>query len=288
ETAPSQGETDPVSPSESGNVEPGTPATQPQSESGSESVKPTDPPVSSKVEPVTPGQYTGGPLDFDSDQDVLFDRANQLHAERAIYITFDDGPSYLTEGLLDVLDQYHVKATFFVVYKPEYEAVYRDIVSRGHALGVHCAVHDYDHLYANFETWQADFDKMYNYLRDTIGYTPRLYRFPGGSIRKLEWKDQLIAYLKSKNVVYWDWNVVTEDGDQNMPKEQIMENAVQGTQRILPVILSHDGDGQDVSVGCIPEVLQFYLDKGFTFRVLDDTVPPIQQGGGIHKWDYYK
>ena len=66
-----------------------------------------------------------------------------------------------------------------------------------------------------------------------------------------------------------------------------MTNAVEGVHRILPVILSHDGDGQDTSVGCIPEILQFYLEKGYTFHLLDSTVPPIQQGKG-HYWDYYR
>ena len=295
---------EPVWPPESTVVPPASqsePATKPseqESSSSEPSVTPNEsdiPPVPSTSTPVTRDPqpsytpYSGGPLDFDIDPEVLYTRAYDLYHEKAIYISFDDGPSYLTEGLLDVLDQYHIKATFFLVYKPEMESVYKDIAARGHAIGIHCTLHDYEHLYKDFETWKADFDNMYNYLVNTIGYTPHLYRFPGGSLnmKKLEWGDQILAYLKSKNIVYWDWNVVTEDGDQRMPKEKIMTNAVEGVHRILPVILSHDGDGQDVSVSCIPEILQFYLEKGYTFRVLDSTVPPIQQGKG-HYWDYYR
>ena len=55
------------------------------------------------------------------------------------YLTFDDGPSANTEAILDVLDQYGVKATFFVNGHTgsTMEARYNAIVDRGHALGKH-------------------------------------------------------------------------------------------------------------------------------------------------------
>ena len=71
--------------------------------------------------------------------------------EKVAYLTFDDGPSNLTLPLLDVLDRYGVKATFFLVGKTgeEDRKAMREIVQRGHAIGVHSYSHDYQKIYAS-------------------------------------------------------------------------------------------------------------------------------------------
>ena len=67
---------------------------------------------------------------------------------KVVYLTFDDGPSAYTLELLDVLDAYGAKATFFVVGSGSGSTM-RQIVKRGHSIGIHAVEHDYGKLYAN-------------------------------------------------------------------------------------------------------------------------------------------
>ena len=79
---------------------------------------------------------------------------------RQVYFTFDDGPSEQTEEILDVLKQYNVKATFFVVGRTDERSkeLYRRIVDEGHAIGLHSYSHKYSDLYASKEA----FPLLYN------------------------------------------------------------------------------------------------------------------------------
>ncbi|MDE6608589.1 MAG: polysaccharide deacetylase family protein [Lachnospiraceae bacterium] len=68
---------------------------------------------------------------------------------RKVYLTFDDGPSVYTGEILDILKEYDVKATFFVVGKEgeKYEELYKRIVEEGHTLGMHSYSHKYSEIY---------------------------------------------------------------------------------------------------------------------------------------------
>ena len=137
-------------------------------------------------------------------------------AAHEVYLTFDDGPSIYTEEILDILDEYQVKATFFVVGKesdPTKEAL-RDIVARGHTLGMHSYSHKYSELYASEEAFEADFLKLQGYLEDVTGVKSKVYRFPGGSSNTVSKVNMGIYadYLDSQEVRFFDWNISSGDG----------------------------------------------------------------------------
>ena len=74
-----------------------------------------------------------------------------------VYLTFDDGPSANTEHLLDILDAYGVKATFFVTNcNEDYTWCIGEIARRGHTVGIHSATHDYNAIYQSEEAYFAD------------------------------------------------------------------------------------------------------------------------------------
>ena len=81
------------------------------------------------------------------------DTAGQESAEdvREVYLTFDDGPSIYTDEILDILAEYDVKATFFVIGKTDDVSVaaYKRIVDEGHTLGMHSYSHRYSQVYAS-------------------------------------------------------------------------------------------------------------------------------------------
>ena len=77
---------------------------------------------------------------------------------RKIFLTFDDGPSANTDKILDILDAYGVKATFFVVGKEGYTQQYQRIVKEGHTLAMHSFSHKYQEIYESEEAYIEDLD----------------------------------------------------------------------------------------------------------------------------------
>ena len=107
-----------------------------------------------------------------------------LPAGRTVYLTFDDGPSSLTGPLLDVLDRYQVKATFFVVGVNDKNETrdLKEIVKRGHAIGVHSWSHNYRQIYASVDAFFSDYDRIHQTILDATGVDAKICRFPGGSV----------------------------------------------------------------------------------------------------------
>ncbi|MBR6897494.1 MAG: polysaccharide deacetylase family protein [Lachnospiraceae bacterium] len=206
---------------------------------------------------------------------------------KVVYFTFDDGPSSNTPAILDILDRYGVKATFFVTYQPGYEQYYRDIVNRGHTIAVHTAYHHYEEIYTSYDKWLADFNLIYNYIKEVTGVTPKFYRFPGGSKNGYFTKDpalklRIINYLDSLGIEYFDWNVVTGDGGNVTANEEIT-NASTVKKRLHPVVLAHDSSAKPATVEALPYILQYYIDWGYSFDRITERTAPIHQGSA---WDY--
>ena len=82
--------------------------------------------------------------------------------EKTVYLTFDDGPSNRTPEILKILDEYGIKATFFVIGKPDEQSQQwmRDIAAAGHTLGLHSYSHDYDKIYASVEAFLTDMEQL--------------------------------------------------------------------------------------------------------------------------------
>jgi len=101
--------------------------------------------------------------------------------DKLIYLTFDDGPSLYTQKLLNVLERYNVKATFFVTNGANRLDVLPRISAAGHSIGNHTANHDYKTLYASETSFLEAICKMDEIILDKTGVRPTLFRFPGGS-----------------------------------------------------------------------------------------------------------
>ena len=80
---------------------------------------------------------------------------------RKVYLTFDDGPSDNTDEILDILKEYDVKATFFVVGKTDEHSrqMYRRIVEEGHTIALHSYSHKYSEIYSSVEKYDKDLEK---------------------------------------------------------------------------------------------------------------------------------
>lgn len=186
-------------------------------------------------------------------------------AAHRVYLTFDDGPSAYTDDILDILDQYDVKATFFVVGKEteSARAALRDIVARGHTLGMHSYSHKYADIYRSVEDFAEDFTKLRDYLSEVTGVTSSVYRFPGGSSNTISKLDmhEFADYLTEQEVTFFDWNISSGDGVKDPPSvEVLVKNATADILRHeTSIILMHDSVSKKTTLEALPTIIETIL-----------------------------
>jgi peptidoglycan/xylan/chitin deacetylase (PgdA/CDA1 family) len=197
---------------------------------------------------------------------------------KRIYLTFDDGPSSNTDKILDVLDSYGVKATFFVVGKSGYDEQYKRIVSDGHTLAMHSYSHKYSEIYESLDTYKADLSKLHNFLYELTGVSCNIVRFPGGSsntISKVD-MDELISYLDEENMIYFDWNVSGQDATGESKSAQDIADSVLGNLNKFnnSVVLFHDASNKDSTVEALPIIIEKVLESenSVFLPISEDTV----------------
>ena len=202
---------------------------------------------------------------------------------KTIYLTFDDGPGPYTDQLLDVLDKYNAKATFFVTaaYPKYYDCIGR-AYREGHAIGVHTYSHNYYSIYASEGDYFADFSAMQDLIEEQTGTTTTLFRFPGGSSNTVSSFNpgimtRLSQAMTALGYKYFDWNVTSGDAGETTKTDVVFENVVDGcSQRRVSVVLQHDI--KDFSVDAVERILLWGLNNGYTFRALDMSSPDAHHG----------
>lgn len=202
------------------------------------------------------------------------------NSENTVYLTFDDGPSVLTENLLYYLRQENVKATFFVVpEKTEYcYSLLREISNAGHTIGIHSASHDYEKIYASVDAFLEDFNEAYEIVLEATGKAPDIYRFPGGSVNDYNEKtrDDIIAEMDRRGFTYFDWNVDSNDW-QGYGWTTLYTNVLKDAEEFSsPVILFHNTGDRDNTVLVIEDIIKALKDKGYKFGSLSQKIKPVQ------------
>ena len=194
-----------------------------------------------------------------------------------IYLTFDDGPSGYTPRLLDILDKYDVKATFFVV-KTNKIAIIEDIADRGHVVAMHTATHDFEEVYSSTEAYFKDLRKIQKQIEKYCGYKSTLLRFPGGGSNTISKKycegimTELTTMVEEKGYTYFDWNVDSDDAGSARTATAVFNNVVTGcSTRKSSVVLMHDI--KSYTVDAIEDIIKWGLDNGYTFKVLTASSP---------------
>ncbi len=200
---------------------------------------------------------------------------------RKVYLTFDDGPSAYTDEILDILAEYGVKATFFVIGKEDeksQEALKR-IVEEGHTLGMHSYSHKYSEIYASKEAFAEDVSRLQEYLYEVTGAWSRIYRFPGGSSNTVSKTDmhELIDYLNEQGIAYYDWNITSKDATKGQlsAKEIIANSTKDMNKHNNAIILMHDAADKSTTIEALPTILENILAMEDTviLPITDDTVP---------------
>ena len=196
---------------------------------------------------------------------------------KVVYLTFDDGPNAYTKNILNVLDKYQVKATFFVTNQfPSYQSLIKDMHENGHTIAIHTYSHQYKNIYSSEEDYFFDLYKMDEIIYKQTGIHTKLVRFPGGSSNTISnfnkgIMSRLSIKLKEEGFVYFDWNV--DSGDTStINSEKIANNVINGMiNNKNSVVLMHDI--KYANKEALEKIIYYGLTNGYTFLPLDENSP---------------
>lgn len=203
----------------------------------------------------------------------------QLERKKVAYLTFDDGPSYITGEILNTLDDYEAKATFFILgctITKEGEECLKDMVDRGHTIGIHTYSHNYRSIYSSVEAFLDDFYKAYLLIYETTGVKVNIFRFPWGSYNSYNKtiRHDLIEEMERRGFTYYDWNISAEDSVGNPTEYRIKRNVLKDLERYRnPIILMHDAAVNHLTARTLPDILESMMDNGYIFDTLDHREP---------------
>lgn len=207
--------------------------------------------------------------------------------EKRIYLTFDDGPHHNTDRVLEILEEYGAKATFFTL--GTYIAVYPErtkaICDSGHLLACHSYSHDYMKLYESAEStlteiraWEDAVEAAGVSLPQTV-----YFRFPGGSTTDYMARDryeEIFWAITDAGYYAMDWTCANNDRYLNGKTEEqtLVEYLVESTAVTLnslswtpttpKIMLMHDT--ADETVEALPQILEYLIGEGYTFGTLDE------------------
>lgn len=133
--------------------------------------------------------------------------------KRIAYLTFDDGPyDNTTDAILDILKEKGVHATFFLRHRPDHVAQIQREIREGHTLANHSYSHKIKAVYQSTDSCIKEIRDQQKWLTETVGVTPEIYRFPGGSPTAGNKKQAIAAALAADGLGYVDWNCYTGVG----------------------------------------------------------------------------
>ncbi len=202
--------------------------------------------------------------------------------QKEIYLTFDDGPiPKITDWVLQTLDSFNAKATFFCVGDniKKHPEVIQNILEKDHAIGNHT----FNHLngwITNTKRYLENVNQSEKIFKSTVEnirkekrgdpstidqqQTTRLFRPPYGKIKPSQRK---VLQNKGYQIIMWD--VLSADFDQNISKEKCLKNVIESVEN-GSIIVFHDSFKAFKKLQyALPKTLTYLVDNGFTFKKLE-------------------
>jgi len=186
--------------------------------------------------------------------------------KKEIYLTFDDGPTpKITEWVLDQLEQYNAKSTFFSIGKniEKYPAIFKKIIAKGHSIG--------NHTHNHLKGWKTsttiyleNIMEIESVLKDyALPNSKKLFRPPYGKITNRQSKKVID---KGFSIIMWE--VLSGDFDKRITKEKCLDNVLRNTKP-GSIIVFHDSlKASENMQYALPKVLDYYTKKGFVFEAI--------------------
>lgn len=232
-----------------------------------------------------PAELMGSPIGYQELYPELYSSheiaPERIYRENTVYLTFNSTPGENTEAILNVLNDYGVKATFFLsgVEDPAAYELMRTIVQKGHAIGLNGYSDSYQQIYGSVESFLEDFEAIYDLVYETTGVRAEIFRYPGGSINAYNsgFYQELNGEMLRRNFIFFDWDVSGEDtlvegADANRIRERVlsgMENKNRG------IILLRDAIGKEAVAEALPGIIEGLRSRGYEFHPLTADVMPV-------------
>lgn len=211
----------------------------------------------------------------------LIDYIQNNSLEKIAYLTFDDGPSKKeTVKILDILNEYNIEATFFVIGKKvdEHPEILKRIYGEGHLIGNHTYNHNNTKLYSSKDNFITEIKNTENAISNALEiaeYTCNIFRFPNGYISPiyLNEKKNCIKYLNELGYMYIDWNALNKDAEKKYSNEELLKNlktTCKGKSTLI--ILMHDSGDVNPTHEVLEDSIKYLIEEGYEFKTLDELV----------------
>ncbi|BCZ44872.1 polysaccharide deacetylase [Clostridium gelidum] len=201
-----------------------------------------------------------------------------VHAneKKIVYLTFDDGPAgKVTKDVLDILKKESVPSTFFLIgnqIKGQEDLIKR-IYNEGHALGLHSMSHKKNCLYSSNDSFLKEMLDTQETINNIVGFKPTILRFPFGCNNNYyKLSHSMVNLLHENNFKIYDWN--TDSGDGANPSSSpgvFIKNSKSDKNSVL--LLMHCAYMSKNSVKALPDIIKYYKDNGYEFKVIDENTP---------------
>ncbi|GAA0066305.1 MAG: polysaccharide deacetylase family protein [Clostridium perfringens] len=205
-----------------------------------------------------------------------------------VFLTFDDGPSNSTEKILNTLKEKDVHATFFVlgssIEKDSKRQEYlKEELKSGNAIANHSYSHDFKKLYPgnklNIDSFMNELNKTNDIMKSILGeeFDCKVLRMPGGYGTRKYYKDPFLKefdnILQENGIINVDWNALDGDAEGKSYSTEEMLNYVKKTSKGKNhvVILMHDAAGKEKTVEILPQIIDYYKNEGYEFKVIKNT-----------------
>ena len=192
------------------------------------------------------------------------------------YLTFDDGPSeVVTPQILEILDRYGIRATFFVLGKmvDRNPDVLKQTYENGHSIGNHTYSHNYEIIYRKTDNFLDEVyrtEKAIQIATEDSSYVTSLVRLPGGS--HAEYKKPTVVALEDEGFRVFDWNALNGDSELDKPTVDYLYGRFKETYKKQDkvVMLMHDTDEKKKTVEALPSIIEHLLLEGYSFKTLEE------------------
>ncbi|MGL5379304.1 polysaccharide deacetylase family protein [Clostridium sp.] len=204
-------------------------------------------------------------------------KANEKN--KTIYLTFDDGPTpCITRTICNVLNKNNVKASFFIVgnnarKNPELLKLLND---GGMCIMPHSDMHVYENIYSSSDAYFNDLHACEKTIKDIVGKSEfKFIRMPGGadnSVGDINVINDIRNGIVNSGKYYIDWSVDSGDTEYTDASIDFIESRVReyGGLYDVEVLLMHDLSGKETSIVALQWVIDFYKERGYEFKTLDN------------------
>lgn len=207
----------------------------------------------------------------------------------SIYLTYDGVMSDVTDGLIELLAEKNVKATFFVQGEPVGSNAMRieTLASHGHTIGMMGCSQEYDKIYESVEAYLTDLYTQFTAIKSVTGVAPTAVRLPGGSVNSYNHGTYkaIIAELLRRGFVPYDWTVsgeddtiaIAEDGTETAPDANTIATRIIASCESYSrsIVQLHDNENSVNTVEATNLIINTLMKEGYTFRAVETNTMPV-------------